>query len=117
MSPDNAEMDPAVNSNPIAQIEGDIQNEVKTSIQDLNLWPNPASGTLNVSFNSVVGQDVQFSVMNFLGHVVYNDLMKPVTTNHTQSINVEHLSPGSYLMVVRTGQELHTKIIIITDKN
>lgn len=107
-----------VNSNPIAQIEGsDFQTEVETSIQDLNLWPNPASRILNVSFNSVIGQEVQFSLMNFLGHVVYNDLMKPVTTKHAQSVNVEHLSPGSYLMVMRTGKELHTKIIMITDKN
>ncbi len=117
MSPDVAYLDHAVGADQIAQIAAGINTEAGTQINDISLWPNPANGIVNVSFESTIGQDVKLSLINFLGNVVFNDLLKPTTSNHTQSINVANLPPGSYLMKVQTALGMHTKILLLVDNN
>ena len=83
------------------------------SLNDLTIFPNPASSLLNInaSFNS--NEDVFIQIYNNQGQLVYN-YNEGVTSNIAQTIDVSNLSSGVYLMQLTTsnGEQLSRSFVI-----
>lgn len=62
----------------------------------LSLFPNPASGHINVEYKSNSGQ-VDCAVVNILGEVLLQDKLN---SNTAHQLNISNLSPGMYLLIV-----------------
>ncbi len=75
----------------------------------LNVYPNPASNDLNVSFNSLDTVS-QIRIVNILGKVVYNKEVKSTLGSNTLKIDVSRLNPGIYF--VKRGSQDIKKVII-----
>ena len=119
MNPGITDLSPTVSHDEIA-LPSEVSEgnrEVKDFINQISLWPNPSNEIVNVSFESTMDQQVTLSIMNFLGNIVYNEQIKPGDTNHTQSISVTHLPPGSYVVLIQSAKEIYSKTFIITDHN
>lgn len=66
----------------------------------INLFPNPASDVLNVTFSEASGS-ANISLLDMAGRVIYQANNEAITTNGHQ-INISGYEPGMYL--VRTEQ-------------
>ncbi|MGB4848552.1 MAG: T9SS type A sorting domain-containing protein, partial [Saprospiraceae bacterium] len=82
-------------------------------LQSVNLWPNPAAGTINLSFESIVDNEVTYSFINLLGQVIYSHQMNAARGFNAQRIDITLIPEGTYLVRVKTEKELHTKIVVI----
>jgi hypothetical protein len=83
------------------------------TLNRINLWPNPANGTVNLSFDANVNQEVQFTLLNFLGQVVLDDEIDATKGLNTRKIDVAKIPEGSYLMQVQSESGMYTKIITV----
>jgi hypothetical protein len=91
----------------------DELSDVGTYLKQINLWPNPANGTINLGFESTTESAVHFTLTDFLGQVIHTDQMNARIGLNTQKINISHLVEGSYLMQVKTKKEIHSKVVVI----
>ena len=74
------------------------------SIVDINVYPNPTSGYLNIS----VTEDLELKEV-----VVYNTLGQKVSqTKGTAQINVSHIPSGIYYLSISTDQRTVTKTMV-----
>ena len=81
-----------------------FQDNYNTTAEELSekdyifkLFPNPTSGALNVEFSQIVNEDFQIEIIDLLGRVIHTEL--PLG-NQTISIDISHLTSGSYLIRV-----------------
>jgi hypothetical protein len=66
---------------------------------DLNVFPNPSSASLNVSFNIENNENAQLSIVDMTGKVVYNE---NVADGRTQ-INISALNSGVYYLRISSN--------------
>ncbi len=81
----------------------------------LNIYPNPVKGNTNVSFTLSERNNVLINIYDFNGRIVKSiNLNQQNSGSHKILINCDHLSTGTYLMQLITGNEsLTSKFIII----
>ena len=86
-------------------------------LSELKLWPNPATGMVNLSFESNLTHEVQFTLLNVLGQVVRNEPFTALSGVNTHQMDIGYLAPGRYMIQLKTGQEIHAKpVVIIPDR-
>ncbi len=107
-------IDPDANSNTISGSPFSALNQEQgIYLKDLRLWPNPAKGTINLSFASSVRQEVVFSFVNFLGQVMMSETMDVNKGMNSRSIDIDQIAGGSYLMEVKSAKDMLTKVVVI----
>lgn len=78
----------------------------------LNVFPNPSNGLVNLEYISAESANVNVTVMNTLGAVVFNTNM--AHNNSTiKSFDFSHLTKGVYLVNVSSDKGTVTKKMII----
>jgi hypothetical protein len=91
-----------------------IWNQEPTEqIQQLTYWPNPAIETMNLGFTSTVNQELKITLVNLFNQVVLENKFIARPGYNTHSMDLAHLPNGSYLMEVKNGTEMHTKVLVI----
>ncbi|MBK9016367.1 MAG: T9SS type A sorting domain-containing protein [Saprospiraceae bacterium] len=86
-------------------------------LKPISLWPNPADGSVNLGFESPLEEEVEFSFTNFLGQVVLSEKINVQKGFNAHKIDVSQVRDGSYLVQVKTANEVHTKIVVIMHSN
>jgi hypothetical protein len=89
----------------------------KDQIQEITYWPNPASETIHLGFSSTMDQELNITMMNLLGKVELRDKFAVLKGYNVHPMDISSLSNGSYLMELRTGGEMHSKIVVILNNN
>jgi len=80
-------------------------NVTETKIDDVNIYPNPASSALNIS--SVQGSTI--TVYNLIGEVIY----KEDVNTRTARIDVSYLENGNYFVrITRLHEQIVKKLVI-----
>jgi hypothetical protein len=84
-----------------------ISNTQKAAMGTTNIYPNPATDEVNVSYNEMVN----ISISSVDGRVLINK-------ENTSKVNIAHLAAGLYIMRVtdREGVLLRTEKILKQDK-
>jgi hypothetical protein len=85
----------------------------RDNLQQIKLWPNPSSGTVNLSFESTLEEVVEFRLINLLGQVVLMDKISAQKGFNIVKIDAALVADGSHLVQVKTDQEVHTKVVVI----
>jgi len=105
-----------------ASDESPFKAETATSVENvaalnnLNLFPNPATVNLTVEFTLAASQDMNISIMNALGQVV-----RVVNTGsmsagqHNLNVNTSDFSTGMYFMSFSNGSQVTTKRFIVAE--
>jgi hypothetical protein len=83
----------------------------------LNLWPNPANGSVNLSFDSYINHEIQFSLTNMLGQVVLTENFNALKGSNTHTVDVSRIHEGSYMMQVKSEREMYSKVVVILRNN
>ena len=89
----------------------------KDYLQKFNIWPNPANRSVTISFESMVEDEVNFSIVNFLGQVVQSKKINAIKGFNNLRVDLDNIQEGSYLMEIKTGKEIHTKVVLIMRSN
>jgi hypothetical protein len=75
---------------------------------EITIYPNPNGGILNIACTGAIN----LTIYNLMGNKVVQIPLNPQITLNT--IKLEHLNPGLYLIKVENGQnEIFTSKIII----
>ena len=82
------------------------------STEKMTIYPNPASGNVNVSFDAQ-GGDYTITLTDLAGRVVSTNNLTNVSGNSNVSINVEGLRAGNYLVALANGSSSTTKMVTI----
>ena len=68
----------------------------------LQVYPNPASTFINVSFNMELAQQVTISLRDAAGRIVYNEIIDAAAGFNNQQIELSNLAKGVYFVQIQT---------------
>ncbi|MCL2042307.1 MAG: C10 family peptidase [Bacteroidales bacterium] len=83
------------------------------NINDLSVYPNPASDKLNIKFNTATADDFNITVYNVTGQAVYKETLNNFIGSYYNEISVNDFAQGVYLMQVKSSQGAATRKIVI----
>ena len=80
----------------------------------LNIYPNPTSGSLTVSFESTMDAKYSLKIVNVLGSVMIEETIIGHKGFNSKTINLEKEAKGLYFLTVENeGEQVKTLRIII----
>ncbi|MFY8068082.1 MAG: T9SS type A sorting domain-containing protein, partial [Flavobacterium sp.] len=74
----------------------------------LKVYPNPAKGIVNIDLGNVTG-DTTYELFDVQGRKV----ISKVSSTNFETLNVESLSDGIYMLTVQNGSAKTTKKLVI----
>jgi hypothetical protein len=77
------------------------------------VYPNPASDLVNIDLNMEQNENVEVSILNTLGQVLYTNNFGSISGTNTLQIPLHNFSEGIYFVKVRIGDKMYTKPITI----
>ncbi|MFZ4708129.1 MAG: T9SS type A sorting domain-containing protein, partial [Bacteroidales bacterium] len=80
--------------------------------ESINIYPNPASDQLNISFSPQMKSVDKIIICNYLGQVVYQSTAISLQVNNMLKVDVSFLNSGTYLLKVISEYETLTKVFI-----
>ncbi|WP_445714568.1 S8 family serine peptidase [Flavobacterium sp.] len=75
----------------------------------LSVFPNPAKGIVNIDLAGSVSGDTTFELFDIQGRKV----ISKVSSNNFETLNVENLSEGVYMLSIQNGTNKTTKKVLI----
>jgi hypothetical protein len=84
-------------------------------INSLNLYPNPASNLVSISYQLEKNQEVEISILNALGQSTnISKMVDAISGENVIEFDIHALTKGIYYVQVRTnGNEITTKKLIV----
>ncbi|MBX2841989.1 MAG: T9SS type A sorting domain-containing protein [Flammeovirgaceae bacterium] len=79
----------------------------------LHIFPNPASGNFNISFNIPKSGDLKLKVINYLGKEVYQENKGLVSGDTNIPVKLSENSAGLYLVILELNDEVFIKKILL----
>ncbi len=81
-------------------------------VENINVYPNPTSGQLNVAITSSLNENVTFQIVDMMGRTISSESI-PVDGNYTYNTSVRDLSAGIYMVNVITskGKSIHKFVV------
>ena len=95
-----------------ANTEAGIQGQAKFEDADINVFPVPTTDQLNIDFQESTEQFAGFTLFNSLGQAVVEVPSAQVDQNIYQ-IDTSKLDAGSYILKIKLGNRIVSKIVII----
>jgi hypothetical protein len=79
-----------------------------TVLSSLQVYPNPAKGIVNIDLGNITG-DTTYELFDVQGRKV----ISKVSSSNFETLNVENLSEGIYMLTVQNGSAKTTKKLVI----
>ena len=83
--------------------------ELKPSIQEVKLYPNPVASILNVEVEAIEPANLKLTINNIFGQVVYHS---ENVKAHKQELDLSFLRNGLYFLKIQSGSDQKTFKII-----
>ena len=90
-----------------ARVEG------RSSINNLDVYPNPSRDIFNVSFTSEDIENLEVRVLNVVGEVVYTENLAQFVGEYTKSIDLTTYTKGVYFLEIITNNGVTNKKLIL----
>ena len=84
-----------------------------SSIDNLDVYPNPSRNIFNVSFTSEDVQDLEVRVLNVVGEVVYTENLDQFVGEYTKAIDLATYTKGIYFLEITTNNGVVNKKLIL----
>ena len=92
---------------------GSIRMNGGTTINNLDVYPNPTDDIFNVSFVSDEIQTLSVRVLNIVGEVIYEESLDRFVGEYTKQISLGDYSKGIYFLEINdTNGTINKKIIL-----
>ncbi|HTB31902.1 MAG TPA: T9SS type A sorting domain-containing protein, partial [Bacteroidia bacterium] len=110
-----------------ASLSGSFSNKFNTEVlgtqslksndRQLTIYPNPTNGNLSLNYSTNSSGNVQISIIDELGQIVYTTNETKVAGNYNEQLNLENLASGIYTLRMQTaGGTTVKKVIIMHNK-
>ena len=83
---------------------------------NLTIFPNPASGTLNIAMQEQIPGEAYIKITNTTGVEVYSNKWNIKTSSANFQVNVNGLANGVYFISIRSGSTLYTGKVIVNSQ-
>lgn len=94
--------------------EVSIGVDENSTVNAVNVFPNPATNLLNITYELTESQDVVIEVMNTISQIVYSEKMNNNSQGkHSLKINTDELVAGMYMVNIKTGKQNHIQKVAI----
>ncbi len=96
-----------------------IESQTLSSVQtledgsELSVYPNPASGTIHLSFDSNAKRDIEVKILTIDGKVMQSQRMNIFEGKQTFGLNVDDFSAGFYIVHIQSEDGIITEKIVI----
>ena len=81
----------------------------------LEIYPNPATNQFELVFLLSSRQDIEITMINSLGQVVYFNERKDFLGQFKETIDVGNLSKNVYFIQLKTVEKIYTEKIVVTN--
>ena len=89
-------------SEPVLGVNNYVFNNFK-------VYPNPSNGIFNLEFNSKNTSDVEINIYDMMGRSILTRIFKNKSTTFLESINIQNISSGVYILQVKRGNEISSQ--------
>ncbi|MBT6815005.1 MAG: T9SS type A sorting domain-containing protein, partial [Flavobacteriales bacterium] len=90
-----------------------IRVEGGTTINNLDVYPNPSRDIFNVSFTSEDVQDLDVRIINVIGEVVYTENLNKFVGQYTKQVDLSTYTKGVYFLEITTDNGVINKKLIL----
>ncbi len=80
---------------------------------ELAIYPNPNTGSFNISAGSESDLKGSIQIINLLGEVLYTEPHFEVPAGQSRHILVDQMAPGCYILIFKNKQQISTKKILV----
>ncbi|MDQ3047146.1 MAG: T9SS type A sorting domain-containing protein [Bacteroidota bacterium] len=87
--------------------------EESISSAEINVYPNPTSGSFSISFSNVTISEVMISIVDIQGKEVFNSMENNVSGSFTKQINLENIAKGMYYIKLSTGSDITIRKLMV----
>lgn len=78
---------------------------------NFGVYPNPTTGSIHIDINRIKDEVVVVNVTDILGHTVLF-VKEKAENSYRRTLDLNHLTPGIYMMKVEYGSEINTVRIV-----
>ena len=91
-----------------------LSTEIVTpSLNDFNLFPNPAQNMVNVAFNSPTNESINVRIFDMVGKTILSNEIGVTTGDNKFSFDLSNLTKGIYFVEMNTSTERIVKKLIL----
>ena len=89
--------------------------EVPTTLNNLNISPNPANEFVNISLSYDLKGESEIVFISEAGYVYHKESVASISKNETYNIDISRIPAGKYLVTIKNGKTYTTpqKLIIL----
>ncbi len=80
---------------------------------EVNIYPNPASETVNIAINNITADDAQLSVFNYSGLLIEERTLNLNTGSQLEEINVRNYPSGFYFFQLTTDRGVGVEKVMV----
>ena len=85
-----------------------------STLQGLNIYPNPGRDRIHVAFELEQKQDIEVRLMNLSGQLLLNqDFGAKAPGTYDEEFDLSGIAPGFYLIQLQAGNETQTKKLVL----
>ncbi len=77
------------------------ENEAASNLNIAKLYPNPTSREININYTTDVDTDVQFTITDIAGKVVYSNNKSVMAGKQNETLDVSQLRNGYYFLILQ----------------
>ena len=90
-----------------------IRVEGGTTINNLDVYPNPSRDIFNVTFTSEDVQNLEVRIINVIGEVVYTENLEQFVGQYTKQVDLATYTKGVYFLEITTDNGVINKKLIL----
>ncbi len=85
----------------------------ETIVENLNIYPNPTTGMLNIKFDAEKQGKIQVKLVSVNGQVIFNEEMNAVSGQYNNSFDISDNAKGIYLLsIISDNEKIDRKIVL-----
>lgn len=85
----------------------------ETVLENLSVYPNPTTGTLNVNFDAEKQGDIQIKLVNISGQVIIDETVANANGTYNNSFDISDQAKGVYLLSITSENEKIDRKIVL----
>lgn len=90
-----------------------VKEQQDAATVSFEVFPNPASENVNISFNNPANETVSYEMINSLGQLVKSEKIEAVNGNNKSKISLNGLESGLYFVVLKVGDKAAVQKITV----
>lgn len=88
-------------------------NDIVDFKQPISLYPNPANGQVNLTFELKTRQDVDVAILDLAGRTVYIQTLKNADGKQKQTLSTQNLASGVYTLTLKVNNKISRRKMVV----